>query len=114
MRSPDPSLVSTLAVLLQYRHEGKERAVAAWELMLELRAAGTDVRHSRRVGEAIAALVEQGHPIVSLSGVGHYWSTDDADLEAAYREARRRALATLRRCSQIKRQIRRGQRSLAL
>ena len=65
----------------------------------------------RRIGESVAALIEQGWPIASDSRRGYWLATKPEDLEASLAEATKRARATLRRRRLLRTQIRelRGQ-----
>jgi hypothetical protein len=106
--SASPRLISTVRHLLR---EGKEHAQTGADLMAAVRVLDIQCDHLRRIGEAVAALIEEGVPVCSRSSEGYYLAGTAEEIEESLMEVERRARMTLRRRRLLRRALaeKRGQ-----
>jgi hypothetical protein len=106
--SASPRLIATVRHLLR---EGRANAQTGADLMAAVRVLDIQCDHLRRIGEAVAALIEEGVPVCSRSSEGYYLAGTAEEIEAALRETEKRARMTLRRRRLLRRALleKRGQ-----
>jgi hypothetical protein len=106
--SASPRLIATVRHLLR---EGREHAQTGADLMAQVRVLDVNCDCLRRIGEAVAALIEEGVPVCSRSSEGYYLAGTAEEIEAALRETEKRARMTLRRRRLLRRALleKRGQ-----
>jgi hypothetical protein len=92
--SASPRLIATVLHLLR---EGREHAQTGADLMAQVRVLDVQCDCIRRIGEAVAALIEDGQPVCSSSSQGYWIASTAEEIEEALRETEKRARRTLRR-----------------
>lgn len=109
-----PDVVVEVESLLRGRT--REIALTGERLALEVSARLGRPVHPRRCGEAVERLTANGLPVCSTSAEGYWLASSPEEYEATVAEARKRALATLKRLSAAKRNLLRlrGQRALRM
>lgn len=107
----DPLVVEAVRSALR---PGKENARSGQDIARALFLSGLRC-HRRRVGEAVAELVEQGLPVCSTAADGYYLATKAEEIEESLREAEKRCRMTLRRRRFLRRALAllRGQKEIA-